>query len=328
MKLIMENWREYQEEESHYERVLTLSENLQYRLDSSFVANSLNIPVPHDETYPYSSAELNEQVLLEYAEFEDWWSDLWEYDRMLEEGLWDDAKAYVSDKWQGMKELAGFPAEALKMMYAAFKSGKGSTYMKSLKRKGVNVLTEKIFKFLDFVIKYEDKVPKFAEWAKGIKEFIEDAVRKHLSEEMDLESGGGGGWKQIAGATVVLIGLKFIWNKMAKIAEDVFAETDLGGAIKKLTEWAAKKSAAIAAKIAGDLMAASAAVVDGGITLLGKKVIEWAKVAGEVVAAGFEILQPVLAFFKGRGGLDEGLFPYPQPELYSKWSLITSETHT
>ena len=56
--------------------------------------------------------------------------------------------------------------------------------------------------------------------------------------------------------------------------------------------------------IAGDIAAAAASVATGGIAYFGKKTIEWAKVAGDVLQAGFEVLAPVAKMFKGRGGMD------------------------
>jgi hypothetical protein len=110
---------------------------------------------------------------------------------------------------------------------------------------------------------------------------------------------------KIAGVALILIGMNFIWGKVSEMAEDVMGQTDLGGMIKSLKTWAKKIALKQMQKIAGDIAAAAASVVSGGIAYFGKKTVEWAKLAGDVVKAGFEALAPVAKMFKGRGGLDE-----------------------
>jgi len=294
----MENWRSYLNEP-------------QYDIRPQFAAGSLGLEVPLNESYPYSSVALNKKVVSEYVAFENWFSDLWLYEAyeagILEEGLKDKVKAWAGEKWDALKELAGAPATIMKMIWKAVKDGKVETLWKSLMRKGVNPLKGKLFKFLDFVIKYREKVPTFAAWAEKVKDGISSAMGKLglVNEAFELPPREIPSMGKIAGVSLVLIGMSFIWGKVKAMAEDVMGQTDLGGMIESLKTWAKKIALKQMQKIAGDIAAAAASAATGGIAYFGKKTIEWAKLAGDVVTAGFEVLAPVAKMFKGRGGMDE-----------------------
>jgi len=304
MKVLMENWRSY------------LSEP-QYDISPQFAAGSLGLEVPLNESYPYSSTSLNKKVVSEYVAFENWFSDLWLYEAyeagILEEGLKDKVKAWAGEKWDALKELAGAPTTIMKMIWKAVKDGKAQTFWKSLMRRGVNPLKEKLFEFLDFVIKYQEKVPTFAAWAEKVKSGIEAGLQKYLNEAdqpFEIVQRAAPKMGKIAGITLVLIGMNFIWGKVKAMAEDVMGQTDLGGMIESLKTWAKKIALKQMQKIAGDIAAAAAGAASGGIAYFGKKTVEWAKLAGDVVKAGFEVLAPVAKMFKGRGGMTQLLTMY------------------
>tara|TARA_R110000851_G_scaffold237619_1_gene390440 strand:+ start:1259 stop:2203 length:945 start_codon:yes stop_codon:yes gene_type:complete len=294
----MENWRSYLNEP-------------QYDISPQFAAGSLGLEAPLNESYPYSSVALNKKVVNEYVAFENWFSDLWLYEAyeagILEEGLKDKVKAWAGEKWDALKELAGAPATIMKMIWKAVKDGKANTLWKSLMRKGINPLKKRLFKFLDFVIKYREKVPTFASWAEKVKSGIEAALQKLglVNEAFVLEPREVPKMGKIAGVTLTLIGMNFIWGKIKEMAEDVMGQTDLGGMVEALKTWAKKIALKKMGKIAGDIAAAAASVATGGIAYFGKKTVEWAQVAGDVVKAGFEVLTPVAQMFKGRGGMNE-----------------------
>ena len=78
-------------------------------------------------------------------------------------------------------------------------------------------------------------------------------------------------------------------------------------------------------KIAGDIAAAAASVATGGIAYFGKKTVEWAQVAGDVVKAGFEVLAPVAKMFKGRGGMDEEIQQRAMQEAIKRTQLVLTQ---
>ena len=314
----METWRAY------------LSEP-QYNISSQFAAGSLGNDTPLNESYPYSSAALNKKVVNEYVAFENWFSDLWLFEAyqagILEEGLKDKVKAWAGEKWDALKELAGAPATIMKMIWKAVKDGKASTLWKSLMRKGINPLKKRLFKFLDFVIKYREKVPTFAAWAEKVKDGINSALRKLglVNEAFVLEPREVPKMGKIAGVALTLIGMNFVWGKIKEMAEDVMGQTDLGGMVESLKTWAKKIALKKMGKIAGDIAAAAASVATGGIAYFGKKTVEWAQVAGDVVKAGFEVLAPVAKMFKGRGGMDEEIQQRAMQEAIKRTQLVLTQ---
>jgi hypothetical protein len=296
MKVLMENWRSYLNEP-------------QYDISPQFAAGSLGLEVPLNESYPYSSATLNKKVVSEYLAFNTWFDDLWLWEAheagLLEEGL----KDWAVEKWNAAKSLAGKPLEIMKMIWKLVDDGKAQLFWKSLQRKAVDPLKKKLFKFLDVVTKYREKVPKLAKWAEAVKSGIEKAFQKLMSEEEGadpfvIEPKEVPTFGKIAGVTLTIIGMAFIWNKIKEMAEDVMGAAK-EQVVSKLGEWAAKIALDKALKVASDLATAAASTVSAGIPLFVKKVAEWASFMKDAVEAGFSILEPVAAMFKSRGGLDE-----------------------
>ena len=297
MKLIMENWRQYESREKLLSR-------------SDYITGVLGVQIPLSEdgnTLQSYSPELIEEILKEQQLIEQWWGG----EDVLLEGP-------IGDWWQGTKEKIATYPETMKMLYVATTdSNKLHSFTKAMNRRGLGI-KEKIMKFIDFLIAKASGIQnavmqKLAQWATSIK----NAINKALEWLNSITKP----WMKALGLVALSVGLQFAWSKVADFAQEFFG---CGGEDEEGPAGAVPETAGSAQEVATDcflnvakkflkdkaqelfggalkkLADEGAAIVTGGVTKFWGWLVAIAKGVKFVVAS----LAPVLKFFKSRGGLE------------------------
>ena len=332
MQLIMENWRVYK----GYAK-MTLSEakeqakeeHREERLrDTAYITEVLGVELPLNESYPYSS-ELSEKILQEQLFLENWWDVISEgslFDWAKQKyaagkekvvGWMDNAVDWFGDKVEDVKK---YP-QTIKMLFIAVTNPqKINLFAKAINRKGL-AFVKKIKDFLNWVIK------KNAFGFETLKKWAEAGLAG-VEKMVSFAAGIDKPWLKAIGLTAMAIGIGFLWSKVVKFAEDLIGcggeEEDppegeegyeapgvedvnikslatgkgIDCAKKLITKYLKDKAASMFSGVAEKLATTAADVLSGGVGTFWN----WAqKIAGGV---GFVvgILDPVLSFFKARGG--------------------------
>ena len=308
MQLIMENWRHYQ-----------LREDLLSRSD--YITGVLGVQLPLSEDgapmQPYSP-EVIEEIWREQQLIEQWWAG----EDVLLEGP-------ISDWWEGTKEKIATYPETLKMLYiATTDTTKLRSFTKSIKRRGMGV-KEKIMKFIDFLIAKASgiqnaAIQKLAQWATDIKGAMQRAAK--WVEDITKP------WMKALGLVALSVGLQYAWSKISKYAQEFFGcpgteDDEEGGPADVIPDHAGEVRGSLGLGVAKDCLVALATkfltdkakelfgstlkkVADAGAAVLSgglSKFWPWLKAIVNGVKFVVAALEPVLKFFKARGGLG------PQP---------------
>jgi len=317
MKLIMENWRSFQDLEQW--RTSRLS-------NPEYITEVLGIQIPLVESYPYSPI-ITEEILKEQQLYEQWWfgSAAPHGKDILDEGA-------LRDWWEGTKEkIASYP-ETLRMLYRATSDPIAlRTFTRSIKRKGMGI-KNRVLQFLNSIITKASGfqnvlVQKLVEWASSIKEKIGQAMA--TVESLD-------GWKKALALVATSVGLSFVWSKIAAYVQDLLGcgdeeeeETKPSDYIPDAADSAAEvakdvvkaciftlakkfaKDAAfkLARKTAEKVAGAAAAVYTMGAS----KFWQWLTALVKGVKFVVKTLRPVLQMFKGRGGMSDERQGIPTP---------------
>tara|TARA_R100001082_G_C4362156_1_gene159930 strand:+ start:967 stop:1797 length:831 start_codon:yes stop_codon:yes gene_type:complete len=273
MKLLMKNWQSY------LDKLVVLDEKLD---DQFYITEVLGIQVPLNEAYPYS-IELKEKIIKEHMLFEGFWGD-----------LGDKIKQGTTAAWDKAKQLPKQVADMFIMLYKVFSGGKAKlmTFDKAVKRNGIYVITKKLNEFLDLIItKFSDQMESVANWAKKAKGLL---GKQYTIQERALD------WKSALKDTALLVGLKYIWSKIGPIIEDVLKAVDPNAQMALLKKFVKENMMSVFNNILNNLTSGIRAAL-GDITIFW----DWLKEVGGGIKLVFDALSPVLAFFKGRGGLNE-----------------------
>ena len=306
MKLIIENWRQYESREKLLSR-------------SDYITGVLGVQIPLSEdgnTLQSYSPQLIEEILKEQQLIEQWWGG---EDVLLE--------SPIGDWWQGTKEKVATYPETMQMLYrATTDSNMLVKFTKAINRRGLR-FKQKIMEFIDFLIAKASGIQnvvmqKLAQWATAIKDDIQRAVSwvNSITEP----------WMKALGLVALSVGLQFAWSKVADFAQEFFG---CGGEDEEGPAGAVPETAGSARKVATDcflnvakkflkdkaqelfggalkkLSDEGAAMVTGGVTKFWGWLVAIAKSVKFVVAS----LAPVLKFFKSRGGLDDRRPDIAQP---------------
>ena len=301
MKLIMENWRDYSDSCKTREEIVA-----RYLKDSEFLHEVMGIQVPLNESYPYSSVlteSLSKRIMQEQILLEGWFSD----------------------GWKKIKKLPGQVAGFMKSLWNVIKGGNLDLYWRGLKRAGLNTIQGNLQKVFKIVIDAKGKYPgseTMAEWAQTLSDKVNTAAKNlmgsvGISEELRLrQRDPPPAAIKIFGATVFLVGIKFLWDKLKEWAEPLL-RTELGRSINLLKNIAAKFAKEAALKLATGLAALTSASLTGGASAIYAALLQVAEYAGKAISAAISILKPALAFYKRRGGLNPNRVgpgaPQPQP---------------
>jgi len=328
VKLILENWREYQ-----------LKEDLLSR--SGYITGVLGVQLPLMEdgvTIRPFTAELTEEILREQQLLEQWWSG---EDVLLEGPI----------EWFAAKkaDIASYP-ETLKMLYrATTDEGKLRTFTKAIKRKGLGI-KKQIMKFINFIIEkagsFQNAImQQLAQWATKAK----DAIEKTLQWIEGITKP----WMKTLGLVSLSVGMQFAWSKIAEYAKEFVGcggeedeETDGDGdGIPDLEEGRAKKVAGAIAKecflplatkflkdqakalFGGALKSLAeegAGMVTGGVATFWK----WLKKIAKGVKFVVSSLASTLEMFKSRGGLAESLQEGINDDYLENWRRHLAEVDT
>jgi len=306
MKLIIENWRQYESREKLLSR-------------SDYITGVLGVQIPLSEdgnTLQSYSPQLIEEILKEQQLIEQWWGG---EDVLLE--------SPIGDWWQGTKEKVATYPETMQMLYrATTDSNMLVKFTKAINRRGLR-FKQKIMEFIDFLIAKASGIQnvvmqKLAQWATAIKDDIQRAVSwvNSITEP----------WMKALGLVALSVGLQFAWSKIANFAQEFFR---CGGEEEEGPAGAVPETAGSAQEVATDcflnvakkflkdkaqelfggalkkLSDEGAAMVTGGVTKFWGWLVAIAKSVKFVVAS----LAPVLKFFKSRGGLDDRRPDIAQP---------------
>jgi len=306
MKLIIENWRQYESREKLLSR-------------SDYITGVLGVQIPLSEdgnTLQSYSPQLIEEILKEQQLIEQWWGG---EDVLLE--------SPIGDWWQGTKEKVATYPETMQMLYrATTDSNMLVKFTKAINRRGLR-FKQKIMEFIDFLIAKASGIQnvvmqKLAQWATAIKDDIQRAVSwvNSITEP----------WMKALGLVALSVGLQFAWSKIANFAQEFFR---CGGEDEEGPAGAVPETAGSAQEVATDcflnvakkflkdkaqelfggalkkLSDEGAAMVTGGVTKFWGWLVAIAKSVKFVVAS----LAPVLKFFKSRGGLDDRRPDIAQP---------------
>ena len=260
MKLLFESWRNY------------LGES-QYEISPQFVAGSLGMEMPLNESYPYSSSELNEEILAEYLLFEGFFGD-----------LGDKIKQGATDTWAKAKAMPKEIADIFKMFYKAIKEGHGANLAKSVWRLGLQELRTKLNKFLQSIIDKGDEwnIPTFAKWAQKIK----NGIQKVFDYFSGLKP-----WQKGLGFAGILIALKRLWTFLGDGIDDFIK----GPTVEKVKKILSEKVMAAVGKIFSGLINQAKAAM-GDIT----EYWEMLKKIGEEAKFVLDILKPITRRFMSR----------------------------
>jgi len=296
MKLIIENWRQYESREKLLSR-------------SDYITGVLGVQIPLSEdgnTLQSYSPQLIEEILKEQQLIEQWWGG---EDVLLE--------SPIGDWWQGTKEKVATYPETMQMLYrATTDSNMLVKFTKAINRRGLR-FKQKIMEFIDFLIAKASGIQnvvmqKLAQWATAIKDDIQRAVSwvNSITEP----------WMKALGLVALSVGLQFAWSKIANFAQEFFrcggedeegpagAVPETAGSVRDVAKGCflnvAKKFLKDKAQelFGGALKKLSdegAAMVTGGVT----KFWGWLKAIAKGVEFVVASLAPVLKFFKSRGGL-------------------------
>ena len=296
MKLIIENWRQYESREKLLSR-------------SDYITGVLGVQIPLSEdgnTLQSYSPQLIEEILKEQQLIEQWWGG---EDVLLE--------SPIGDWWQGTKEKVATYPETMQMLYrATTDSNMLVKFTKAINRRGLR-FKQKIIKFIDFLIAKASGIQnvvmqKLAQWATAIK----DAIQRAVSWVNSITKP----WMKALGLVALSVGLQFAWSKIANFAQEFFrcggedeegpagAVPETAGSVRDVAKGCflnvAKKFLKDKAQelFGGALKKLSdegAAMVTGGVT----KFWGWLKAIAKGVEFVVASLAPVLKFFKSRGGL-------------------------
>jgi hypothetical protein len=272
MKLLMENWREYEKREE----ILS---------NHKYITEVLGVKISLTEAYPYSP-NLTEEIYREQQLLEQWWFG----DSSLMEGP-------LGDWWGSAKEkMASYP-ETIKMLYRAT-TGEGlHTYTKAINRRGM-AIKNKIIEFIDFIIEKAsnfEPLQMLVEWAQKAKE----AIAASLKWVEDITKP----WMKALGLTALSIGLQYAWSKISDYAEEFLEATEPGVFIEKAKEFLKDKIKDLFGDTLAKIRDTGASMLSGGLTTFW----DWMKKIANGAEFVVDALEPVLSFFKGRGGLDESI---------------------
>ena len=318
MKLILENWREYQ-----------LKEDLLSR--SGYITGVLGVQLPLMEdgaTIRPLTAELTEEIFREQQLLEQWWSG---EDVLLEGPIGDWFAATKAN-------LASYP-ETLQMLYRATKSeAKLHTFTKAIKRRGLGI-KDQIVKFLNFIIEKAGSLQnaimqQLAQWATKAK----DAIEKTLQWIEGITKP----WMKALGLVSLSVGMQFAWSKIAEHAKEFFGcggeeeedededgtpdheeggTAEVAGGIAKdcfislATKFLKDQAKALFGDALKSLAEEGAGMITGGVTTFWNWLKKIAKGVKFVVAA----LESTLDHFKRRGGLAESLKEGISDDYLENW---------
>jgi hypothetical protein len=230
----------------------------------------------------------------------------------------DNAADWFGDKIEDVKK---YP-QTVKMLFMAVTNPKKiHVYAKAMNRKGLGFV-KKIKDFLNWVIK------KNAFGFETLKKWA-DAGLAGVEKMVSFASGISKPWLKAIGLAAMSIGIGFLWSKVVKFADDLLGcggeeeekppgeegyqgpeaeaadlkDLAVGKGIdcakKIITKFLKEKAAAAFTGVAKELATTGADVLTGGIATFWN----WAKKIAGGVKFVVGILEPVLAFFKARGGL-------------------------
>jgi len=269
--------------------------------DPEYVTGVLGVQIPLTEGYPWSAA-LTEQIVQEQLLFENFWGDL---GTRIKQG--------AVEKWDQAKALPAEMRDVFIMLYRTSMGKNSQTFRKALVRAGWNSVVEPLAKFLDWIInlgeKYPNKIPTFVDWAKQARQALNTAsatlFQATMSEQQITRRAYP--WKNAIRATFALVGLAFIWSYLKDVAGDFMETTNIGEAIAKMKKWlmgGAMKLLMKALKMFGaTALAATGAGAMASVAAVWDDMKGWAKLFGLGAGAVAQVLLPVVAFYKRRGGL-------------------------
>ena len=285
MENIFEQWRNFQSDHESRQKVVEI-----YLQDPEFLKEVMGIQVPLNESYPYSLAttqSLSDKILQEQLLLEGWFQDGWEL----------------------IKKMSGEVKDFFVSLWNVIKGGKLGLYWRGLKRAGLETIQGKLQKVFNIIIAQRGKYPgseQMADWAESLSNKVDTASKRLLGaagiNEIELAPPTPPPSAQkVFGGTLLLVGLRFLWNKLKDWAEPLL-RTELGRTINLLKNIAIKYTKLGLAK-AGEFMARIAgAKATAGASELYIWLQKIAKFAGEGLQAAMEILVPALAFYNKRGG--------------------------
>ena len=273
--------------------------------DPEYVTGVLGVQIPLTEGYPWSLA-LTEQIVQEQLLFESFWGDL---GTRIKQGS--------VEKWNKAKALPADMRDVFIMLYRTSMGKNSSIFRKALVRAGWNSVVEPLAKFLDWVIdlgeKYPNKIPTFVDWAKKAREALSTASTELFQATMSEQQLAQRGipWQNAIRATFALVGLAFIWSYIKDLAEKVMALTkpaQIWELLKKKLVGGGMALLQKAIKYFGaTALAATGAGAIASVAAVWDDMKDWAKLFGKGAGAVAQVLLPVVALYKRRGGLIDAL---------------------
>jgi len=175
--------------------------------DRAYVTDVLGIELPLNESYPYSRA-MEKRIIQEQLLMEGFFSDI------LQKG-----KDILMDAAEGIKKFGKEAWSVLQGFYLAIKKGKAESLFRAIAQDVIKNIYMPLKKVLVYLVeKLPDwKMPTFAKAAQKGLDMLKNLKDKMMSAK---------GWKKIAMASGVAIGLTWLWEKVGDWVEDFIGETD------------------------------------------------------------------------------------------------------
>jgi hypothetical protein len=188
MKLLLENWREYQLKEDLLSRPV-------------YITGVLGVQLPLMEdgvTIRPFTAELTEEILREQLLFEGFWGEL------LQKGT-----EKLLDATEGIKQFGKEAWAVLSAMYKVANEGadKIVSFTNAIAKKGINKMLNTIKEVLSWLVQKLPGwgMPTFSDWAQKAL----NAILRLVGTINDLS-----GWKKVVSVVGLAIGLHWLWDKV------------------------------------------------------------------------------------------------------------------
>ena len=175
-----------------------------YIFERSYVTDVLGLDIPLNESYPYTPS-FERRIIQEQLLMEGFFSDI------LQKG-----KDMLISAKEGIKKFGEEAWSVLQGFYLAIKEGKAETLFRAIAGDIIKSIYMPIKKALTFLVEKlpEWNMPTFADWAQKGMDFLKKIKDGMMSAK---------GWKKVAMASGVAIGLKLLWGKIGDWIDELKA---------------------------------------------------------------------------------------------------------
>ena len=175
-----------------------------YIFERSYVTDVLGLDIPLNESYPYTPS-FERRIIQEQLLMEGFFSDI------LQKG-----KDMLISAKEGIKKFGEEAWSVLQGFYLAIKEGKAETLFRAIAGDIIKSIYMPIKKALTFLVEKlpEWNMPSFADWAQKGMDFLKKIKDGMMSAK---------GWKKVAMASGVAIGLKLLWGKIGDWIDELKA---------------------------------------------------------------------------------------------------------